>query len=853
MHSTRTNRRATRHAWVGIGALAASALIAASAPQVWAGPPAEGPRPVLSPWTLGAELEGVESTLHHAAGLGFITPLELGLGFTTRLQGGEAINSVTGLLGGRLGPFGLGLGVSGVGDGPGTSTSTTRVDVGVGLRLGDGIAVGFQWYGLYHGVDLDIRRFSTWSLSTTLRPFRALSVGLAVDRINSPRLGDAEHDPIGRLSLGFRPGTERATLGAELGRVFGTDGAWTAGGTLRAMIVPGLVLGGYGRYRTAAGLDAAQAEFGAFLGLYQGGMSLETSFDARDPGDGMASSLSTLLKARAERHPSLVRRGDLVVRLPVRGSIPERATEAALFFGSGPSPFGRWLQVLDVLARDPDVAGLILTIEAAPSWGQMWELRRAIARIQANGKRVFAVLTVGDMRAMYLASAADEVHLYVGGGLMLTGLSATRTYLKDLLANLGVGVEIVKWAEYKSASEALTEDGPTEPAREQDRAILDRVFGEWRRAVAEGRRLTPEQVDRVLAEGPQHMRAAQSAGLVDSLIYDDAISDVVRAALGPDATVVDRYRPSPRAWARWGGTRKIAVLPLVGSIVEGQSAGAVPLPILGGETTGDRSFIQALEAAVSRSDVVGIVIRVNSGGGSAIASDKMYRAVQRAARQKPLAVSFGNAAASGGYYAAAGAPWILASPLTVTGSIGIFTGKADLSALYRMIGVATHTERTHDRADMFGSHRGWTEAERLAAQDTLRAYYERFVSVVAEGRKLELARAFEHAAGRVFLGDEAIERGLVDAQGGLWDAISRVRAEAGIAPHEPIALEYVGSLNPLSGIQRLVGGVLGVEVAAPEPQATAGLLGHAAELLTRLRALEQGGPMALLPYTLVIE
>ena len=505
-----------------------------------------------------------------------------------------------------------------------------------------------------------------------------------------------------------------------------------------------------------------------------------------------------------------------------------------------------------MLTHDPDVAGLVLQIQQAPGWAQMWELRAALARFKAAGKRVHAVLTVGDMRALYLASAAHQVHLHRAGGLFLTGLAITRTYLFGLMEKLGVKAEIVKYEDYKSASEAWTRTGPSEPAREQDRAILDGVFAAWRDALTTGRAVSAADLGRLLDGGPQTMHVALAEHLVDHLVDDDAVADLVAQDL-PGAQVVERYVPSPTAWRRWGGPREIAILPVVGSIVDGPSAGALPIPLLGGETTGDASFIAALEAAVADGNVIGVVVRVDSGGGSAIASDKMHRAIAKAAEKKPVVVSFGEVAASGGYYLAVASRTIMATPLTITGSIGIFSGKADTSGLYALLGLTTATERTGERADMMHGHRPWTERERELAHAALRAYYDRFLELVAAGRKISVEEAQRLARGRVWLGTDALAHGLVDSHAGLWDAIAQVRAEAGVDADEPLHLSYRGTLGALSSLQRLVAGAVGLDSAAPALAPPADLAAQAREVFGRLQVLGDGAPLAMSPFTLTIE
>jgi len=850
---------------MGRVATAARALLCVSlglASSAHAGPPADDPRPVVIPWTFAPEQSGVESLLHHAAGLGYMSSLELGLGVTTRLDGDAPVNSVVGLAGARLGPLALALGVASIGDGPDTGSSTTRVDFGLALRLGSAASLGLGWHGLSNDDDEALDDYESWSLSLDLRPLRAFALALAIDHLDTPELGGAEQDAVARLAIGLRPATERITIGLEAARTLGDDALWTVGGSVRFMLVPGLVLGGYGRLVTAESGDDPtpdRVEAGAFIGLYQGGISLESSADFGDTDGASDASLSFLLAARSEGAASLTHQTDVVVKLPIRGPIPERPAQA--LFGPSPSGFAQWMQYLDILVADPDVRGVVLEIEQAPSWAQMWELRRVLQRMKDAGKRVHAVMTVGDMRAMYLASIADRIHLHRAGGLFLTGLAMTRTYYFGLMEKLGIKAEIVRYEEYKSSPEALTQTGPSEPSKEADKAVLDGIWKEWRAAITTGRSLTDADVDRLLDGGPQTMHVAVEQRLVDDLIDDDAIAKAVESDI-PGARVVDSYRPAPRAWKRWGGQRRIAILPVVGSIVDGKSGGALPLPVLGSETTGDASFVPAIQAAAADANVVGIVVRVSSGGGSAIASDKMHRALTKAAEKKPVIVSFGDVAASGGYYLAAGAPKILCTPVTITGSIGIFSGKADISGLYALLGLSTSTLRTNERADMMQSHRPWTDHERELAKTALKAYYDRFIGVVAEGRSFDTERAHALAHGRVWLGTDALDRGLVDEYGGLWDAIERVRAEAGISESEPLSLDYIGTLGAFSSFQRLMAGVLGFteanDAVTPAGDASAAtamgpVANHAEAIIGRLRVLSDGGPLALLPYTFSIE
>jgi len=722
-----------------------------------AAPPDPSPRPVVVPWSNSVELDGAESVLSHAAGLGFLPGFELAAVMTSRLQGDAAVAGAAVMLGARLGPLALALGVGGVGDGPGSDTTTTRVDFGVALRLGDSLSIGYQNTSLYNEDVPAIDRYDGSSISLTWRPTRGFGLALAVDHFDDPLpvAAGVEENPIVRAGFAFRPFTQRVTLGLEGARELAGDAYWRVTGSARAMVVPGLALGVYGRFGFAeAGPAPATTEIGAMLGIYQGGLGIETGFDfaQTDGSTTDQSRLSVLVRGRAERLPSIRPDTHQVVRLALRGELAERPDET--LFGDPQPGFAHYLEALEMMRRDDHVDGLVIQIDVAPSWVQCWELRASIARLRAAKKKVVVVLTVADMRAMYLAAAADDVELYAGGGLMLTGLAITQTYYLGLMQRLGVNAEFVKWEDYKSAPEAFTRTGPSEPSKEQTRALLDGVDAAWIDAVKSGRKKDEAELRAMLESGPQSMNDATRLGLVDGLVEADALGEVVQRVFGKEARVVEHYRPPMESFAAWAKAPTIAIIAVTGSIVDGGSSGPLPLPIpfIGSETTGDETFIRSLEAASDDGSVVGIIVRVDSGGGSATASDRMNRAVINAAKKKPLIVSFGDVAASGGYYLAAGAPTILASPLTITGSIGIFSGKVDLSGFYALLGITHNVEKTNSRADMMDPYRPFTDAEREQAQNALKAYYDRFVKVVSDGRKLPLADTYAIARGRVWLG-----------------------------------------------------------------------------------------------------
>ncbi len=845
--------------------LAVTAVTSGSAAR--AGAPAPAPRPLFVPWTVAAEDEGVESTVGHHAGLGFMDGVEAGLSFALPVSGEERPAQFSWMVAGALGPLKLGLAYSLFPTSEGIQALTHRLDIGYAVRINHGWSLAFGWHGLFSDTAPQLDNYGSWSISTTVRPLRWFALGLGFDRVNTPQLGAGTVPAAARLSLAFRPNTERFSIGVDAHTDIDDPVGWSVGGSLRAMPVDGFVVGAYARYaqggfdeRLQAREGAEVIQWGAYIGLSQSVVEVQSGVDGHHAlagNGGNAMTFNTLIKAGTSRRTSLLSPKQRFVDLRIGGPIPERMTTGllgGLLTPSRGTPFAYWLAAFDIVQRDPDVSGMLIRLQGAPSWAQCWELREAIKRIRRAGKKVFVHFANGDMRSVYLASAADTVMMHPAGTLMVQGLAMTRSYYGDLLKNLGVNAQFVRYAEYKSAPEALTGSGPSDPARAQVKTLLAAFETQWFDAVGGGRKKSAAELRKALKAGPLTAALAKSHGIVDAVVEDGAIADALKEALGHPARLVRHYRPSPSAWSRWSAARRVAVIPVTGTIVDGFSSEALPidLPFIGGDTTGERTFIPALTAAVRDPSVLGIVVRVNSGGGAVLASDKMYRAIKKGAESKPVIVSMGNVAASGGYYLAAGARRILATPATITGSIGIFAGKVDLSELYRKVGISTSTERTLPAADAMGMHRPWTEAEVERAAERLKSYYDMFVGVVAEARKLNKAAALERAGGRVFGGDKALSLKLVDAHAGLWDAIQQVRDEAG-ASGQPYSISYLPiDQSFLAVLGRLFGGAVasGVAEISEAPKREPSII---EQLAAALLGLKPATVYAQMPYVLEIK
>ena len=464
--------------------------------------------------------------------------------------------------------------------------------------------------------------------------------------------------------------------------------------------------------------------------------------------------------------------------------------------------------------------------------GRIEELRAALGRIRAR-KPVLAYLTGGGTREYWLATAATAIAVPPGSALAVNGIATSSLYLRDALARAGVAFEVVAAGAYKSAPEPLVREGPSPASREANDALLDDLYGGLVADLAAARRLPPERVRALVDEGLFDSAEAKAAGLVDEVLWPDEIGAWLERATGRRVRLAGPYRPEPsRAARRWGTPSVIEVIRVEGAIVSGRSRRGLST-VAGADT-----IVAQLRGASADGAVKAIVVRVESPGGDGLASDLIWRAVVRARASKPVVVSMGDYAASGGYLAAAGADAIVAEPSTLTGSIGVFVLKPELSGLLAKLGVARAAWARGDLAQLESVGRPWSEKERRAVEKQIDGFYRMFVDRVAEGRKLSREVVEAAAGGRVWTGRQALERGLVDRLGSLDDAIALAAERAHLAPGEAVVRRSGGA----GGGGSLLAGTL---VRAAEGPLTRALA--AVPELRALSVLSEMGPVLALP------
>jgi protease-4 len=454
------------------------------------------------------------------------------------------------------------------------------------------------------------------------------------------------------------------------------------------------------------------------------------------------------------------------------------------------------VSALDRASRDDRVSGLVARVQPAlVPLSVLQELRQAVIAFRATGKPATAwAETFPGNGSYYLASAFDRVLLQPAGSLGLVGVAATASFFGDTLPWLGLEPDFEKRHEYKNAVNIFTETGFTDSHREATERLLESQLEQLVTGIAESRGLDPERVRALADGGPYEADAALAAGLVDALCFRDQVIDEVKGSDG-HLLYLARYakRVKPKGLKK---APRVAVVNITGAIAPGRNGVKPGLPP--GPGTGSDTATAALRDAVADDKVRAIVLRVDSPGGAVGASEAIWReTLQAKAAGKPVVASMGGVAASGGYYVAMGADRIVASPGTITGSIGAFSGKFVTSGLRQRLKVATDVLRLNPNADMYGSTAPFTPEQKAKLGTSLDRVYDTFTSRVAEGRRLSPEAVDAVARGRVWTGADAAERGLVDVLGGFATALREAKQLAGLDPDEPVAVATFPKAGPL--------------------------------------------------------
>jgi protease IV len=490
---------------------------------------------------------------------------------------------------------------------------------------------------------------------------------------------------------------------------------------------------------------------------------------------------------------------------------------------------------------------IIRPTDAAALWGKVQEVRDAITDFRRSKKPIIGYLEYGGEQEFYLASACDKVFLMPTATLDLTGMASYELFLRGTLDKIGAYPDTLHIGEYKTASNTFTEHTYTPAHREMAESLNSDLYNQLIRGLANGRHKSEKEVRALVDHGPFLPEDAVRAGLVDDVAYEDELDDKVQLSKGKVnfLTEIDYRHIAPTSLGLNRGPR-IAVIYASGVIASGESNVDSP----SGQVVGSETLVDSLRKARADSTIKAIVLRVDSPGGSAIASDVIWREVMLTRNVKPLVASMSDVAASGGYYISMPAHAIVAEPATLTGSIGVVMLKFVIDGTLKKLGMNMEGVASGRYADLYSPVRAFTAEERAKVQEQMQATYDTFVEKAAAGRNTTPERIDAIAQGRVWTGAQGKEIGLVDELGGLERALAIAKQRAKIAPDSEVEIVvYPGRKsfydlvkNPFGASDRMSALAVLLGIRDPRPLQS---------LTAPLRVFRRGEPLAIMPNVFV--
>ncbi len=428
-----------------------------------------------------------------------------------------------------------------------------------------------------------------------------------------------------------------------------------------------------------------------------------------------------------------------------------------------------WLKGVVVRVQDMQV-----------DWAGAYAVRRQLQRLKDAGKQVVATASRLGNTDYFVASAADQIVVPESGELGMNGTAVTATYKARFLARFGISFDKLAIKEYKSAGDDMVRESMSDGQREQLNALLDSLQATFAETVGQGRSKSPDEVTAWVDEGVSSANQAAALGMIDRVAYEDELLTKAHKPLAAGAMFLTRQVSA-------SSPKRVAVVSLQGSIIPGKSRKPpVPLPIFGDRMAGSETLVRALRAAGKDKRTAAVVFHVDSGGGSALASDLMWREVKLLAQRMPVVAVMGSVAASGGYYVLTHATKVVAAPGTITGSIGVLTLKPVLQEFNAKYGFNPETIKRGKFADLYSASTPFDDEQRAQVQRYIDEVYERFVARVADGRGLTPERVNEIGRGRIWSGVDALKIGLVDELGDVASAIELAKSLASLPKNAPV-------------------------------------------------------------------
>ena len=593
--------------------------------------------------------------------------------------------------------------------------------------------------------------------------------------------------------------------------------------------------------------------------------------DHKESGKSSTHSAESKSKTATAKHEPEKPKGEKIrlAMLTLKDSLPESAEQAGPF-GENKLDMREVTNRLEKAAKDKTVSGIILDIQNPTiGRGKVDELRGAISRFRKSGKKVYAMMDSAEPSDYLVACACDEIVMPETGVVVLPGIHAEATFYRGLLAKLGIEADFIHIGDYKGYAEPYTRDKFSEPVRENMTKLIDDLYDDMVTTIVKDRPLTISQAKEIIDTGMITAGRAKELGLIDRVAYPDTLRDELSKKYKAEPLVfvknygkkeVDTDFSGPMGFFKlmqvmMGGEsttserkgKKIAVIYCLGPIVTGKSESS----FMGDESMGSTTIIEALRKANDNKNVVAIVLRVDSPGGSALASDLIWHETQ--VIKKPIVASMGDVAASGGYYISMGAKKIFAAPSTITGSIGVVGGKMAMTGLFNKVGITTETIERGKNSGIISSTGKWTDSQRDVVKKMMEDMYGQFTSKAAKGRNMPVENLRKLAGGRVYSGRQAKENGLIDELGTLHDAVAEAKKLAGLDSSTEVRIEVLP--EPVNFLESLFGNL----DTEKETRISQGLSSVAPELVTiarraaRLRAKFDRPVAFMMPFELDIK
>jgi protease-4 len=446
----------------------------------------------------------------------------------------------------------------------------------------------------------------------------------------------------------------------------------------------------------------------------------------------------------------------------------------------------------DAISRDRRTKGVVLHLRPVPmSMASLQDMRELVSKLRGAGKRVIAWAPFYTTGTYYLASACDEILLMPAGLVRPLGFSSTGVFLADGLARVGIKADFVQISPYKSAPDLLTKSRMSPEQREQVTWLLEANHQELVRSIGQSRGVELDAAAKLIDDSPYTDAVALEKHVVDGLLPEEQLPDHLGAGARARIATWDQARRRLRApRPTTGRGRYVAIMRIEGTIVDGRTESLpirppIDIPLVGQDRAGDLSVVPLARQVAADKNAAAAVLFVNSRGGSSTASEAMRQALELIAKRKPLVIAMGSAAASGGYLVATPGQWIVARPGTLTGSIGVFTGKLVTSELFSKLLVNRETVAFGKHVTLEGDDDPFTDEERTIVQKEIGRVYELFLESVGSSRRMTRDEVDPVAGGRVWTGSQALERNLVDELGGVDAAVRKARSLAGLKDTAP--------------------------------------------------------------------